>query len=237
MKKIVAFIGFLAIASSIFAQTDTTTAATEVDFEDDDPSRDRIIMNVHWDGWIGAPDTLNVKGLSSGMGFHFFYDIPLGSDNVSFAIGAGFNWSNYYNNSYFAYDTAQNTIPVEFNDTIQVAKNKFVINYVEVPLEFRFRTDEKNGNRFKAAVGFKAGYVLSNHTKFVGEDYISGTGDEIKYKQYRIKNISNLQYGPTIRLGYSKINIEAYYGLAPIFIDGEGPSGNPLTIGISFNPF
>ncbi|MBK8345080.1 MAG: hypothetical protein IPL12_18430 [Bacteroidetes bacterium] len=49
--------------------------------------------------------------------------------------------------------------------------------------------------------------------------------------------MSNLQYGPTIRLGYSKVNIEAYYGLAPIFIDGEGPTGNPLTIGISFNPF
>jgi len=237
MRKILTFIGAFAIGISGFAQADTVVTSNQVDFEDDDPSRDRIIMNVHWDGWLGAPDSLNVKGLSSGMGFHFFYDIPLGSDNVSFAIGAGFNWSNYYNNSYFGYDTAQNTIPYQYDDTIQVSRNKLVINYVEVPLEFRFRTDEKNGNRFKAAIGFKAGYVISNHTKYVGDDYISGSGDEIKYKQYRIKNMTNLQYGPTLRLGYSKINIEAYYGLAPIFIDGEGPSGNPLTIGISFNPF
>lgn len=236
MRKIGILLAIIACTTSMFAQTDSMATNT-VNFEDDDPSRDRIIMNLHWDGWLGAPDSLNVKGISSGMGFHFFYDIPLGSDNVSFAIGAGFNWSNYYNNSYFGYDTAQNTISYPYVDSVQFKKNKLVVNYVEVPLEFRFRTDEKNGNRFKAAVGFKAGYVLSNHTKYVGDDYISGSGDEIKYKQYRIKNMTNLQYGPTIRLGYSKINIEAYYGLAPLFIDGEGPSGNPITIGVSFNPF
>lgn len=246
MRKILTLIGVITMASSVFAQTDTATTTTEtptaVNFDDDDPSRDRIIMNLHWDGWMGAPDSLNIKGLSSGIGFHFYYDIPLGpdrlSDNISFAIGAGFNWSNYYNNSQFLYDTATNvTYTVKFTEDVQFKKNKLVINYVEVPLEFRFRTDEKNGNRFKAAIGFKAGYVISNHTKFVGDDYLTGTENEIKYKQYRLNNMSNLQYGPTIRLGYSKVNIEAFYGLAPIFIDGEGPTGNPLTIGVSFNPF
>lgn len=240
MRKLLTLIGVITMASSVFAQSDSSAVNT-VNFDDDDPSRDRIIMNVHWDGWLGAPDSLNVKGLSSGMGFHFYYDIPLGSstmkDNVSFAIGAGFSWSNYYNNSYFGYDTSGNTFSTPFAEEVQFSKNKLVVNYVEVPLEFRFRTDEKNGNRFKLAVGFKGGYVLSNHTKFVGDDYLSGSEDEIKYKQYRIKNMSNLQFGPTLRLGYSKVNIEAYYGLAPLFIEGEGPTGTPITVGISFNPF
>jgi hypothetical protein len=237
MKKIILPLFLLLTINSLFGQTDTTVVAPTTELEDDDPSRDRIIMNVHWDGWLGAPDSFNVKGLSSGVGFHFFYDIPLGSDNVSFAVGAGFSWSNYFNNSRFDYDTAGNTYPIKFDDTITWKRNKFVINYFEVPLEFRFRTNEKNGNRFKAAIGFKAGYVLTNHTKFVGDDWVSPSDDEIKYKQYRVKNLSNLQYGPTLRLGYSKVNIEAYYGLAPIFSDGKGPAGNPLTVGISFNPF
>jgi hypothetical protein len=60
---------------------------------------------------------------------------------------------------------------------------------------------------------------------------------KLNTKQYRIKNMSNLQFGPTLRLGYSKVNIEAYYGLAPLFIEGEGPTGTPITVGISFNPF
>lgn len=75
MRKILTLIGVITMASSVFAQTDTATTTTEtpaaVNFDDDDPSRDRIIMNVHWDGWMGAPDSLNIKGLSSGMGFHF----------------------------------------------------------------------------------------------------------------------------------------------------------------------
>lgn len=240
MKKLILpFCLFIALGSMQAQTADTVMVKVETtDVDDEDPSRDRIIMNVHWDGWLGAPDSFDVKGLSSGIGFHFFYDIPLGSDNVSFAIGAGFSWSNYYNNSHFIYDTAQNTIPVAFNDSIQWKRNKFVINYFEVPLEFRFRTDEnQSGNRFKAAIGFKAGYVLTNHSKFVGDDWITPSSDEIKYKQYRIKNITNLQYGPTIRLGYSKVNIEAYYGLANIFAVDKGPTGTPLTIGISFNPF
>jgi len=240
MKKFTILLYMLVAVVCVHAQIDTADKAT-TDLTDDedmvDPSRDRIIMNIHWDGWMGAPDSFNVKGLSSGLGFHFFYDIPLGSDNVSFAIGAGLSWSNYYNNSYFTYDTAQVTIPVQFDDSIPITKNKLVINYLEVPLEFRFRTDPKKGNSFKVAVGFKGGYVLSDHTKFVGEDYISGSDDEIKYKNYRTKNLGNLQYGPTLRIGYSKVNLEAYYGLSTIFEEGKGPSGTPITVGVSFNPF
>lgn len=236
------FIAALCCLSAGFvqAQTADTTGAQTTDkviSDYSDPSRDRFLLSFHWDGWMGAPDSMKVKGLSSGMGIHTMYDIPLGSDNVSFAIGAGIAWSNYYNNVFFTYDTAQNTLFTPIDDSITYNKNKFVLNYVEVPIEFRFRTDEKNGNRFKAAIGFKAGYVISDHTKFVGDDYLLGSSDEIKYKQYRIKNVNSLQYGPTLRLGYSKINIEAYYGLATIFSEGEGPSGNPLRIGISFNPF
>jgi Outer membrane protein beta-barrel domain len=238
-KWLIAFF-LLFSAVSLTAQTGTTadvdTSATSISFEDEDPSRDRFLLSFHWDGWMGAPDSMKVKGLSSGIGIHTMYDIPLGSDNVSFAIGAGLSWSNYYNNVFFTGDSITTVTPI-VDSVIAYNKNKFVINYVEVPVEFRFRTDEKNGNRFKAAVGFKAGYMLSNHTKYVGDDYISGTGDEIKYKQYRIRNTSTLQYGPTLRLGYNKVNIQAYYGLASIFTEGDGPTGNPLTIGISFNPF
>lgn len=225
-----------------FAQSDSTYSPElnipNSDFESEDPSRDRFLLSFHWDGWLGAPDSMKIKGLSSGIGIHSMYDIPLGSDNFSFAVGAGFSWSNYYNNVLFTYDSTS-TIPdpITDADTISYNKNKFVINYVEVPLEFRFRTDEKNGNRFKVAIGFKGGYVLSNHTKFVGDDYLTGSSEEIKYKQYRIRNMNNLQYGPTLRLGYGKINIQAYYGLATIFEEGKGPTGNPLTVGVSFNPF
>lgn len=238
MNKISLLVLLMLGAVGLNAQAVDTTSGSSTEMVDEvDPSRDRIIMNIHWDGWLGAPDSLNIKGLSSGVGFHFYYDIPLGSDNFSFATGVGMSWSNYYNNSLFSYDTAQNTIFTPFTDSITFKKNKLVISYLEIPVEFRFRTDPKKGNSFKVAIGFKGGYTLSDHTKYVGEDYILSTDDEIKYKNYRTKNLSNLQYGPTFRIGYSKVNVEAYYGLSEIFEEGKGPSGTPLTIGISFNPF
>jgi len=236
-STLIAFAAMFFSVASLSAQSmDSTITEISVSDGSDDPSRDRFLISIHWDGWLGAPDSMKVKGLSSGIGFHSMYDIPLGSDNVSFAIGAGFSWSNYYNNVFFTYDTSA-TLVTPISDSISYEKNKLVINYIEVPLEFRFRTNEKNGNRLKAAIGFKAGYVLSNHTKFVGEDYINQTSDEIKYKQYRIRNMNSLQYGPTLRLGFNQVNIQAYYGLADIFTTDKGPAGTPLTIGISFNPF
>ena len=240
MKKIYIIFCLLGIAGFMNAQTtDTVTANINEDVLEEDPSRDRIIMDIHWDGWLNSPDSLKIKGLSSGIGLHLFYDIPLGgkSSNVSFAIGGGISWSNYYNNSYFTYDTSQYTVSVPFSDTLGINKNKLTLTYFEVPIEFRFRTDPKQGNSFKVAIGFKGGYVLSNHVKYVGEDWLEKSNDEIKYKNYRVKNMSNLQYGPTLRIGYSKINIDAYFGLSDLFEEGKGPTGNPLTIAISFNPF
>jgi hypothetical protein len=70
MRKLLTLIGVIAMASSVFAQSDSSAVNT-VNFDDDDPSRDRIIMNVHWDGWLGAPDSLNVKGFIKRYGLSF----------------------------------------------------------------------------------------------------------------------------------------------------------------------
>jgi hypothetical protein len=245
MKRTLLVFSFAFLIVTTQAQVTDTAVIIAADtvssppFDRDDYSRDRLIFNVHWDGWLNADDSMGVKGLSSGVGLHFYYDIPLGGDNFSFAIGAGFSWSNYYNDSYFIYDTI--TLVKPFPDSIGVNKNKFVISYVEVPVEFRFRTNEnKNGKRFKLAAGFKGGYVISDHVKYVGEDWRNMTADpddEIKYKEYRIPFVNRLHYGPTFRIGYDKVNLEAYYGLSTIFEEGKGPSGTPITIGISINPF
>lgn len=242
MKKFritILLISGLMLAHTLPAQTPAKTDTMKTNFSDIDRARDRIVLDLHWDGWLNSPDSMKVKGLSSGVGVHFYYDIPLNKTKTfSFAIGGGFSWSNYYNATYFTYDSTGNTIPTRFAEGITYKKNKFVINYFEVPLEFRYRTKPNNeGHTFKIAIGMKGGYVLSDHTKYVGADYIAGSSDEIKYKSYRVKNVNTLQYGPVFRFGLDKINLEAYYGLGTLFTEGKGPGGNPLTIGVSFNPF
>ncbi len=166
MKRTLLFFSFAILFVAMQAQVNDTAVTIAVDtvqsppFDRDDYSRDRLIFNVHWDGWLDADDSMGVKGLSSGVCLHFYYDIPLGGDNFSFAIGAGFSWSNYYNDSYFIYDTI--TLVKPFPDSIGVNKNKFVISYVEVHVEFRFRTNEnKNGKCFKPDFKYSGSIVFN----------------------------------------------------------------------------
>ncbi len=252
MKRTVLTLAMLAMFAGAYAQTDMEE---EIDIDDivnemntASPVRDRFVFNLHWDGWMGAADSIDVGALSRGVGLHFFYDIPMvKSELVSFAIGVGWNNSNYYTKALFVTDTIGNTVPVMFDESQSVQRNKLVLNYLEVPLEFRFRTKpNQKGNSVKVAVGFKGGYQFANHTKYIGDDYLLDQNNqvsfvdgenEIKVKRYRYSNLSSLQYGPTFRIGYGNINLEAYYGLGTIFQDGSGPEGSPLQIGISFNPF
>jgi hypothetical protein len=63
-------------------------------------SRDRLILELNWNTWINTPDSLNVQGKSRGFNFYFFYDIRLGSDNVSLAPGFGLANSNIFHESF-----------------------------------------------------------------------------------------------------------------------------------------
>lgn len=241
------------LTGSLQAQTDIETDTLGMDeivneINVGTPDRDRFVFSLHWDGWLGAPDSIEVGPLSRGVGLHFFYDIPFdAAKKYSFAIGVGWNNANYYTKAAFVNDTSGVTFVAPFLEGQSVKRNKISMNYVEVPLEFRFRTTPNDkGNSFKFALGFKGGYQFANHSKYVGDIYaldtmnqVSGyvADNEIKVKSYRYAGLSTLQYGPTLRIGYGNVNLEAFYGLAGIFQEDKGPVGTPLQIGVSFNPF
>ncbi|HAE12866.1 MAG: outer membrane beta-barrel protein [Chitinophagales bacterium] len=245
--------GLLLMAGgTIFAQTDTTTVVDDEEIVNEmnvgTPDRDRFVFSLHWDGLLGAPDSMDVGPLSRGVGLHFYYDIPFdAAKQYSFAVGLGWNNANYYTKSLLVNDSLGNTNIVGFNESQSVTRNKLAVHYVEVPVEFRFRTKpNQKGNSFKVAVGFKGGYQFSNHTKYVGDEYLIDdannvtlvdNANEIKYKFYRYSSLSSVQYGPTLRIGYANVNLEAFYGMAGLFQEGKGPAGTPLQIGVSFNPF
>ncbi|MBC8046687.1 MAG: PorT family protein [Fimbriimonadaceae bacterium] len=246
MKKIATVVLIILNAMLITAQVSTdTTIITKAPVKDEsrNTDRNRFIFNIHWDGWLGAPDSLNVGAFSRGVGLHFFYDIPFSkvtdsTAQFSFAPGIGYSCSNYNNKVQFIADSAGIVSIAPFDEAIDPKRNKLVLNYLEIPIEFRLSTKKnERGNRFKFALGFKGAYMFSSHITYVGPESTSNLDEEIKYKQYRIKSLNTIQYGPTFRFGYGNVNLEAYYGLGSIFEEGNGPTGNPLVIGVSFNPF
>lgn len=240
MKKLSVLFYIISICTILQAQDTTKTNSDTLESSID---RDRFIFDLHYDGWLGAPDSLKVGAFSRGVGVHYYFDIPFNKTTdttaqFSFAPGIGYSCSNYTNKAQFIADSAGMVSIDPFDASVDPKRNKLVLNYVEVPLEFRFRTKENDrGNRFKIALGFKGSYMFSSHITYVGPESASNLTEEVKYKTYRIKSLNTIQYGPTFRFGYANVNLEAYYGLNSIFETDKGPVGTPLVIGVSFNPF
>jgi hypothetical protein len=238
-------------------------AQDEAEIENENPfavttssndARDRLVLEVNWNTLLNTPDSFGIQNKGRGFNCYFYFDIPIGGDNVSFAPGIGLGTSNYFHESFLTVETDTNAsgelgLPAfgdsyadPFGANLDYKKNKLSLTYVEIPLELRFKTNpNEKGNRFKVAVGFKGGLVIASHTKYVGTDTRPGAlpenPDFVKYKEHRIRNLQGFRYGVTGRVGYGNVNVHAFYGLSDIFEDGRGPQGNALEIGLSFNPF
>ncbi len=222
----------LLVCSSLFAQTEEEAADQKKSANLEDLNRDRLIVEFNHNNWLNAPDSIKIKEVSRGFNFYLMYDFALGKSNFSIAPGIGLATRNIYHDAFIVEDTNEiRMIPI--GNTIDYKKNKLTTTYLDVPLEFRFRTKPDNhGNSFKIAIGAKAGYLIGSHTKIKQPDAF---GDLVKYKKSDIRHLNPFRYGGTFRIGYSDFNLIAFYSLATLFDEGAGPAMNPVSIGISFN--
>ena len=113
--------------------------------------------------------------------------------------------------------------------------------YIEVPLEFRIKTEKQ----FRIAFGFKFGFLMNAHQKYKGNRFDFNTEDgtattdevNVKEKQQDIKQVENWRYGPTFRIGYKWFNVTVYYQLSKVFKVDKGPAIYPISVGIAVIPF
>lgn len=228
MKRLLLIIGCVFIATQLMAQPE----------EEEIPGgKDRLVMEINWNGWLDAPDSIKTKWFSRGINFYVMFDMPLGNSRFSVAPGAGLGIDNVYHEGMFVATDTMGTQFLPIPDSINFKKNKLNTVYLDIPLELRFRTKPNEKNKsFKIAVGVKGGLLLANKVKYVGEGTTFGLPQqEVKYKQFKVPNIDNLRYGLTFRVGYGPINAQVFYGLSTLFETGLGPQMAPLNIGVSFN--
>jgi hypothetical protein len=154
---------------------------------------------------------------------------------LAWAVGAGFSGMNVHHNAKISYAVDQNQdLTTEWNpypEGLQYKKNKINLNYVEVPFELRIRSmkesvEDRKITNFRLYLGFKAGYLVNSHTKYVD--------DESKVKVFNIKNLLTYRYGPTVRIGFKKIAFHGFYSLTSIFEEGKGPELYPFSIGLTW---
>lgn len=193
------------------------------------PARfDHISFNLNYNSWQHSIVGLQTKPVSLGFDFGIYKDLPLSkSGKVSFAYALNYNLTTVHHNGNITYLTDSGS--TNLFTTIKQSNTNFNINkltthYLELPVEFRFR--KIKDPKIRLYLGFKGGVLLGVHT--------TRTTSETKYKQYRIKNINQFRYGPTVKIGVGKINLYGFYSMSPLFNDGKGDLVNQYTIGLSF---
>jgi len=199
------------------------------------------VLDVFTDIYVNLPNGIETRTINQGMNFSGLYDYRFGKSNFSFAIGVGLGAHNFYSNAFAVADSngvsELKRIKTLYPGT-DYKKNKISYTYFDIPFEFRLRTN----NEFRAAVGFKVGWLIDSHTKYKGENYLEETNDELgvdfqTLKFREVKNIEALRYGVTARVGWKFINLTGFYSLTGLFKKDKGPEVYPISVGISLMPF
>jgi hypothetical protein len=198
-----------------------------------------IGMGLFTDVMMKFPSDVKARTINQGFNIFGTYNMPFGKSNFGFSIGLGVTTHNIYGDFLVNYKN-DSTKLVKIPDSVDYKRSKIMLAYLEVPLEFRF----KSNNDISVGLGFKAGLLVGSSSKYVGPggittpygDVLKST-DKMRVKFHSVKNLESLIYGPTVRFGYKWINVNACYLLSSLFKKGSGPEVIPLSIGFTLMPF
>lgn len=202
--------------------------------------KDIFILDLYSDLWQNVPKNVDVRAINQGVNIYAMLNLPITNSNFSLAAGLGVSSHNFYSDAtpkLGESGTSFIKLLDFYQKKVNYSINKINITYIDIPVEIKFKTRAERSKRFKASIGCKIGYIISNHTKYRGEDVIEKTTDIITLKKSNIKNINNWNYGVTARIGYGMYNLMAYYSMSKLFEKSRGPQIYPISIGISITPF
>jgi hypothetical protein len=192
-------------------------------------SHDFFVVQLSYDTWVGAPDSMHIGGLSRGVNIAFMYDFPVKEgSHFSVAPGLGISSSNiFFKNQTLGIGQVSPTL--DFRRDSSYKHYKLATTFLEIPIEFRYRQFSDNANKgFKAGIGLKFGTLLNAHTK--GKKIVSGgkqvekTGDKRYFQTWRV--------AATARIGWGNVSLFTSYSLTPLLKQTAGPKFNTLSVGL-----
>ncbi|MEZ4721467.1 MAG: outer membrane beta-barrel protein [Flavobacteriales bacterium] len=201
--------------------------------DDKKPHQDMMLVDFNWDRLLGLNGPVKQKWYGRGISVALMYDYPLNRNgNYSIAIGGGFTSHNYYTNALVVKNAALDVAEFQAQPSTIKDKGKISLNYLDVPVELRFRTNEDSReHRWKVAVGGRVGYRINVHEKIIDNN-------DFKTKLYYYPHTALFRYGPTLRFGYGAVMLTGYYSLSTFFQTGKGMKDmNALSIGLTISPF
>lgn len=242
MKKIAAVIALTALLSPAFAQE--TTPPKKTSARPDIPGT--FVLEFGFNGAITPPENFNLNFWGTkAFNLYYQYDIRLFKSKFSVVPGIGFAFERYkfkdgYVLGYNANDSLT-MIPPATAGYPKLKKSQLITNYVEVPLEFCFRTNPEDPSRsFRASIGGRFGYMFDSFTKVKYKE----DGEMKKIKDKQNYNLNPFRYGVTAKVGVGPFSVFGYYNLNSLFEPGKGPKYkkeivdfNTFTVGVSLAAF
>lgn len=236
----IAFI--LALCLTIHATGISQTNNTTKKYDLTGRANDHFMFQFTYDTWTGTPDSIrdHMSGFHRGANVYLMLDKPFkGDPRMSIGFGLGAGTSNIYFKK-MKVDVASNNRLLQFLETDTLKSKKYKLNtaFLEVPLELRFSSKPDRPNQsVKAAVGIKAGTLLSVHTK--QKDELLSTGQTIQegiWKEKSKKYFNTTRISVTARVCYGIFGLYGSYSLTPMFKSGVASQDTRLLqIGLSIS--
>lgn len=191
---------------------------------------DQFYFNITNNSLQNTPNGYKQNRFSPGLGLGFLRDMPFNKKRTfAFALGVGYSLSILNQNIRIIDDNQINKFDVIGNYGYD--KNKYSLHYIDLPIEFRWRTSTPTNTEFwRIYTGFKISYLLYNQYKFEGNNQ--------NLSLTNIPEINKIQYGCYLSAGWNTFNVYVLYGLNPVFKSatiGSNPiNASTLNFGLQF---
>lgn len=192
---------------------------------------DQFYASIAYNMMQSKPQGYTPNSISLGITAGFLRDIPVNeARNHAIAIGLGYSYNNIKNNLFVSGtgdQAAYSVLPEE-----DFSKNKLVLHYLELPIEFRWRNSNAISHKFwRVYTGFKVSYLVGDKAQ---HDGIAG---DIKIRNN--KDLNDFVFGAYISAGWNTWNFYAYYGFTSLYKSGQLDTGeniklNSLNLGMVF---
>lgn len=193
---------------------------------------DQFYMTFTYNSLFNRPVGISQNKFSSGFAAGFLRDMPINKNRtIAIASGLGLSYNKCFQNLYIK-ETNQEITYSGIPSGMDYSKNKLDQFYVDVPLEFRWRTSTPESHKFwRVYSGFKFSYLIF--------DKYTHIDSESNFRITRNDDLNKFQVGTYLAFGYNTWNFYGYYGLTPFFkssakINNEAVGLNTLNLGLMF---
>lgn len=260
MKKVVLFALSCLMITSLLAQENPPKPATsenpldrpqsnakiqldkikQTNFNIANRANDHFLVQFGYAGWVGAPDSVNPKGLSKSFNVYFMFDFPFKTNpKLSMAFGPGIGSDHIiFKKTFVGIKELSPTFQFrDQSDTFHFKKTKLATAYLEAPIEFRYTAHpERNGKGLKFAVGLKVGTMINAHTRNrLFQNKNGGTVNDYLMKEASKHYFNTTRLSGMARVGLGHISLFGSYQITTLFKEGVAAEIRPFSIGLTLS--